>query len=270
MGMMMSLRRAQMMPREKGQPNNEIWYTSTDGKVVTPNDSNVFGAKIVSNTYSNDKGIIKFDGGLSTIGERAFQACSTLASITLPDGLIEIGNHAFWNCGLTSITLPESLTTIKTGGIGYCKSLTSITLPESVTTIGMEAFYTCAFTSINIPSRITTIAEDTFYNCYKLRTVTFPAGLTTIEHGAFEYCGSLNNVTIPASVTNIGYHAFYRCSSLSKVYCRPTTPPTGAEGMFPVDDYAHTYYVPKGYLSAYQSARYWRDYASDMVEYNFN
>ena len=56
-------------------PNNEIWYTSSNGKVVTPYKSDVFGASIVSNTYSNGKGIIKFNGNVTSIGSCAFEYC---------------------------------------------------------------------------------------------------------------------------------------------------------------------------------------------------
>ena len=102
-------------------PNNEIWYTSTDGKIVTPHSDNVFGANIVSNTYENGKGVIKFDAPVTSIGEMAFYFCESLTSITIPDGVTSIGEIAFY----------------------YCESLTSITIPDSVTSIGYEAFKGC-------------------------------------------------------------------------------------------------------------------------------
>ena len=86
-------------------PNNEIWYTSTYGIVVTPNKSNVFGARIVSNTYSNGKGVIVFDNSVTSIGEKAFYYyCSGLTSITIPNSVTSIGYEAFYDCtGMTSI-----------------------------------------------------------------------------------------------------------------------------------------------------------------------
>lgn len=79
-------------------PNNEIWYTSSDGKVVTPNKSDVFGASIISNTYSNGKGVIKFDNSVTSIGGFAFYYCSGLTSITIPNSVTSIGYSAFYGC----------------------------------------------------------------------------------------------------------------------------------------------------------------------------
>ena len=106
-----------MAPKEHNAtpiiPNNEIWYTSDDGKVVTPYNTNAFGAKIISNTYNNGKGIITFDGNVTTIGESAFWGCGSLTSVNIPDSVTTIGESAFWGCGsLTSVNIPDSVTTI--------------------------------------------------------------------------------------------------------------------------------------------------------------
>ncbi|MCQ2094099.1 MAG: leucine-rich repeat domain-containing protein [Bacteroidaceae bacterium] len=70
-------------------PNNEIWYTSSDGEVVKPY-YNVFGTTIISNTYSNGKGVIKFDNSVTSIGYGAFSDCSGLTSITIPNSVTTI------------------------------------------------------------------------------------------------------------------------------------------------------------------------------------
>ena len=75
----------------KPQPNNEIWYTSRNGNVVIPNDTRGFGVKIVSNTYKDGKGVITFDGDVTSIGNYAFRDCSGLTSITYE------GTQAQWN-----------------------------------------------------------------------------------------------------------------------------------------------------------------------------
>ena len=125
-------------------PSNQIWYTSTDGKIVTPTRTASFGAKITSNIYENGKGVITFDGDVKMIGERAFQDCESLVSITLPEGLTTIGYGAFRDCtSLASITLPEGVTTIGSYAFRDCTSLTSIIIPESVTSIGGYAFRFC-------------------------------------------------------------------------------------------------------------------------------
>ena len=80
---------------------------------------------------------------------------------------------------------------------------------------------------------------------------------------------SVPRLTIPGSVTEIGTYAFYRCSSLKSVYCKPTTPPTGDYVMFSSNASVRKIYVPAGSVEAYKSASYWKEYASDIVGYDF-
>lgn len=99
----------------------KIYYTSTDGQVVIPNRTDVFGANIVSNRYENGVGVITFDGRITSIGYGAFNPCWNLASIIIPNSVTSIGSWAF-RC---------------------CDCLTSVTIPDSVTEIGALAFYGC-------------------------------------------------------------------------------------------------------------------------------
>ena len=154
-------------------PNNEIWYTSSDGKVVTPDRSYEFGANIISNTYSNGKGVMKFDNSVTSIGNGAFLGCSGLTSITIPNSVTSIGDYAFLGCsGLISITIPNSVTSIGGNAFLGCKGLTSITIPNSVTSIGNGAFYECSgLTSITIPNSVTSIGDEAFYECTGLISI---------------------------------------------------------------------------------------------------
>ena len=202
-------------------PNNEIWYTNgSTTESTTPWNTDVFSANIVSNTFDADKEcwIIKFDGDVTTIGDSAFRECSSLTSVTIPDGVTTIGYYAFLDCrSLTSITIPDSVTTIGERAFARCESLTSVTIGDSVITIGVSAFDGCSsLTSITIPDSVTTIGEGAFQFCSSLTSVTIPDSVTTIGKGAFSYCYSLTSITIPDSVTTIGYWAFGNCTSLSK------------------------------------------------------
>ena len=117
-------------------PNNEIWYTSTDGNIVTPNKSfkNQFGGvALESNTYEDGKGVMTFNGEITTIGGSAFSGISTLANITLPNSVASIEDGAFADCtSLISATIPDGIAEIGSRTFKGCKSLEEINLPENV------------------------------------------------------------------------------------------------------------------------------------------
>ena len=230
-------------------PFNEIWYTSSDGKVVKPSKEgkDIFGAEIESNTYKNGKGIIKFKGNVTTIGVGAFFYCGSLTSITIPSSVTTIGNQAFERANLTSVTIPNSVTTIGYSAFRGCSRLTSVTIPNSVTTIGEGAFYLCgSLTSVTIPNSVTTIGRHAFCACSNLKEFkggsafingrcliingklvafapagitkyTIPDSVTTIGDDAFYGCDNLTSVTIPNSVKTIGDRAFWGCDNLTSV-----------------------------------------------------
>ena len=221
-------------------PNNQIWYTSSDGNIVEPNNTN-FDANIISNTYNNGMGIITFDGDVTTIGDyafycrtrltsvnipdsvttiggSAFERCYSLTSVNIPDSVKTIGNDAFYSCdSLTSVTIGNSVTTIGNSAFVQCASLTSVTIGDSVTEIGDYAFGDCSsLTSVNIPDSVTTIGERAFISCSSLTSVNIPDSVKTIGNSAFQNCYSLTSITIPDSVTTIGNSAFMYCTSLQE------------------------------------------------------
>ena len=129
----------------KQQGYYAILYTSSNGTAVTPFESDVFGANIVSNTYKNGQGFIIFDAPITSIGRSAFRECTSLTSITIPNSVTSIGEEAFYACGhLTSVTIPDSVTSIGRSAFAFCSSLTSVTIPNRVTSIGGSAFYGCS------------------------------------------------------------------------------------------------------------------------------
>ena len=214
--------------------NNTILYTSSDGKVITPSYTDLFGANIISNTYENGQGVIKFDAPVTSIGNLAFLGRTSLTSVTIPESVTTIGSSAFHDCkSLTSITIPNGVTSIGESAFRECASLTSITIPDSVTLIDGNAFYHCtSLESITVGSGVTSIGSNAFYGCtgelilncsrlglYKgqFTKLTIGDSVTSIGDYVFSDCTSLTSVIIGNSVTEIGTYAFRRCTSLTSV-----------------------------------------------------
>jgi hypothetical protein len=131
--------------------------------------------------------------------------------------MTDIGKWAFSNTGLTSITIPSSVTGIGEYVFGWCDKLTSVTISEGVSDIGYCAFLYSGLTSITIPLSVTGIGEYAFGWCDKLTSVTISEGVSDIGNHAFIYSG-LTSVTIPSSVARIGEGAFSSCSNLTSVH----------------------------------------------------
>ena len=133
--------------------------------------------------------------------------------------VISIGSYAFNSCSsLSSVTIPDSVTSIARFAFGYCSSLTSVTIPDSVTSIGQDAFWDCSnLMSVKIPDSVTSIENMTFRNCSNLTSVIIGNKVTSIGRWAFKDCLNLTNITIPDSVTQIGSRAFSGCINLKSI-----------------------------------------------------
>ncbi|MBR6656022.1 MAG: fimbrillin family protein [Alistipes sp.] len=236
--------------------NNEIWYTSTDGQIIEPysgEENNYatpsFGANIMSNTYENGKGTIKFDGEITMVGDYAFFGCINLINITLPSGITSIGEFAF----------------------AGCENLDNFNIPENAIEIGKYALYDCISITgcIIIPNGVSKIGEGTFAYCSSLANIVLPNSITSIGWSAFVDCDNLSSITIPDSVAEIGGAFLEGCDKLTKVYCKPTTPPSGNECMFDENALGRKIYVPHSSVSVYKSTQYWSDYADSIEGYDF-
>jgi hypothetical protein len=159
-------------------------------------------------------------GGYITkiIGAYSFSNCSSLTSITIPDIVTTIENGSFYSCRhLTSATLGDNVTTIGDYAFCGCSSLHSLTISDNVTTIGDWAFCMCSLTSIAIPDSVITIGNWTFYDCSYLNSLTIGDNVTTIGDFVFYGCCSLTSITIPDNVTSIEGRLFGGCTSLISV-----------------------------------------------------
>ena len=142
---------------------------------------------------------------------------SNLVAVTLPDNLVEVGDHAFTNCtGLTSVTIKNGVQTIGEGAFYGCSALTNVAIPDSVTSIGAYAFEKSGLTSVAIPKSVQTIGGSAFLDCIQLTSLTIAEGVQSIAGHAFQNTG-LASVTIPGSVQTIGTCAFHSCPQLKSV-----------------------------------------------------
>ena len=202
-----------------------IYYSitsSTDLTVeVTYKDKSL---EVDSKTYVGDIIIPEFvtygsdTYHVTSIGYSAFFDCRGLTSVTIPESVTKIGGYAFYRCSITSVVIPESVTKIEGDVFSDCSQLISVTLPESIVSIGSWAFFRCnSLQNITIPEKVTSIAERTFSGCSSLASITIPEGVTSIGNYAFSGCSSLASITIPEGVTSIGEAAFGSCSSLTSI-----------------------------------------------------
>lgn len=202
------------------------------------------------------------ENGVKRIGFGVFYNCGSLASVTIPSSVTQIDEKAFAGCSsLISIEIPKNIQTISNGVFYECSSLNSVTIPNSVTSIGNEAFYKCRnLIIVDIPNSVTSIGEYTFKDCSSLTNVSLPDNLRQIKKQAFAYCSNLTRIIIPASVEIIYQEAYKGCSSLQQINALPTTPPFIYDMTF--SNYSVPLIVPNGYIDAYKSAEYWKNFTN--------
>lgn len=228
-------------------PNNQIWYTSSDGNIITNYNTSAFGINIKSNVYENGKGIITFDNDLTTIGTDAFYSCSSLINITIPNSVDSIGPGAFAGCSKlkefkgryasddgsclvvdgvlaayaeasgTEYHIPDNVIEIGSHVFSGFGNLKQIDIPYGVKTIGSGAFQSCqSLTSITIPNSVTEIKPQAFLWCYNLTNAIIGDNVTSIGESAFSSC-KIASLTIPDNVETIGRGAFQYCGNLTDV-----------------------------------------------------
>ncbi len=166
--------------------------------------------------------------------------------------------------GLTSIAIPNSVTTIGERAFEDCRNLTSITIPNSVTSIGDRTFYDCSrLTSITIPNSVMSIGSSAFYSCSSLTSITIPNSVTSIGEVAFHGCSGLTTLIIGSGINDIGYGAFAKCPNLADVYCYAVNVPQTFTDAFDDSKVEYTtLHVPDESLQAYKETEPWSNFGT--------
>ncbi|HEY3853944.1 MAG TPA: leucine-rich repeat domain-containing protein [Verrucomicrobiae bacterium] len=183
-------------------------------------------------------------------GPNAVVIPSTINDLTVTD----IGETAFFDTDITSVSIPESVTNIGAASFEDCEDLTNAFLPNTLVRIGDGAFDQSGLTTITIPKSVTNIGNGSFSACDSLTNVTFEVGLFEIQSNLFGGCYGLANVVIPASITNIGDSAFGDCDNLTNIFFSGNAPALGQyafaifnapeTGEIPIEYVATAYYLP--------------------------
>jgi hypothetical protein len=219
--------------------------------------TNAGGSSVSITKYSGPGGAVTIPTNINNlpvtaIGNYAFDGCTNLVGVTIPDSVTSIGNYAFSGCGLTSVNLPGSVTSLGLIPFSDCPVLTAITvdpqnpsyrsvngvlfdaaqatlveypngasgsytIPSSVTSIGDRAFQgATSLTNVTIPNNVTSIAEMAFFGS-GLTSMNIASNVTSLGQAVFDDCGNLNSVTISGSVSSIAFSTFFNCSNLTSV-----------------------------------------------------
>ncbi|MQO93298.1 leucine-rich repeat protein, partial [Segatella copri] len=156
---------------------------------------NMDKSKLISFRNQEAKSFIIPDG-VKSIGNRAFDYCYSLISISIPNSVTSIGDESFIDCSsLSNLVIPNSVTSIGAWAFDGCKSLRSFVIPDSVTSIGYGAFSYCSsLSSLVIPDSVTCIGFGAFEGCSSLRDIVIPNSVNDIEDRAFEGCNFPDNL----------------------------------------------------------------------------
>lgn len=207
-----------LLPKSVTSIDDNAFFSCHSLNKVVIYDNSVKTIGMAAFEYCSSLADIILPEGVTTIARSAFWGCSSLSRIDLPEGVTTIGHSAFYGCEkLSSVKLPNSLTTIEGFAFSGCNGLT-ITIPDNVESMSMLTFIDCKeLVSVVIPNSVKSIGTEAFNGCSALKSIVLPEGMTLIKKWTFADCSSLVDVTLPSTMTTLEYGAFENCTSLRSV-----------------------------------------------------
>ena len=191
-----------------------IKYHIENGEAtIAVQDENLSGNIVIPESISYDGNnyyVVRATNG-------AFQN-TDITSITLPNSITSLGNNCFDACtNLISVKLPNNITSLGDNTFSNCRKLSSIKLPDTLTSLGKYCFSHCYLTSLILPNSITTLEEGCFFGCENIETITLPTNITNLPELCFEYCKKLSKITLHEGITSLGISCFQGCTSLTSI-----------------------------------------------------
>ena len=243
--------------------DNVYWTLYSDGTLFISGsgemyDYSGYGEHAPWGNYWKSINTVIIGSGVTSIGDEAFDECR-LESVTIPNSVTSIGYSAFWGCSsLESVIIPGSVVSIGMDAFAGCYRLTSITIPDSVTSIGGDAFYGTAWYD-NQPDGLVyagKVAYEYKGDMPENTSIVLKDGTKGIAGYAFYDCENLKSITIPDSVTSIGYWAFSDCTSLESITIPDSVTSIG-EGAFYFCESLESITIPDSITSIGERTFYW-------------
>lgn len=198
---------------------------------------------------------------------------SHITSLSLPDGMTQIGNTAFYNLvEIAEVIIPSSVTSIQERAFSGCDKLRSVVLPPNITTLETEVFCGCSMMgNVTIPAGVVDIKDEAMENLHQMTECIIPHGVKTIGRYAFYNNWSTTKIVLPSSVESIGVFSFAYYNQLADVYAYWDTPLAVETSIFASSSISTaTLHVPCGSKALYEAAEVWSGFGTiveDLVPY---
>lgn len=215
---------------------------------------------------------VEYDGTsymVTEIADHAFEGFTGLTSVTLPATLSTIGDCAFKGCtALQEINTPQPLSVIGDYAFAGCMALRSFDFEASLSKIGKGAFRACAsLEAVKFTPSFTAIPNECFFGCVSIKELDLPSTIMEIGSDAFGECTGLTSVKMERSVQTIGAAAFANCSCIGAITCLTATPPACGKGVFDGIETSIPVTVPMADVASYKTAAGWSRFTNIAGKY---